>query len=150
MALTYLPKLKALDLFAGCGGLTEGLIRAGFDVIGAVEIDRQTSETYKLNHPTVQVWNKDIRDIHVSTVKRRLGLRNGTLDLLAGCPPCQGFSTMRTLNGNKAVNDPKNDLLMEFLRFVEELRPKAVMMENVTASRASAQQSILAVTSCEK
>lgn len=131
MASISLPRLKALDLFSGCGGLTEGLKRAGFDVIGAIEVDRQTADTFKLNHPTVHVWNRDVRDVRVSAVKQRLGLRMGTLDLLAGCPPCQGFSTLRTLNGKKRVNDPKNDLLMEFLRFVEGLRPKAIMMENV-------------------
>jgi DNA (cytosine-5)-methyltransferase 1 len=131
MASSSSPRLIALDLFSGCGGLTEGLKRAGFDVIGAIEFDRQTSDTFKLNHPTVRVWNKDIREVSVPAVKRRLGLKVGTLDLLAGCPPCQGFSKMRTLNGKKTINDPKNDLLMEFLRFVEGLRPKAVMMENV-------------------
>ena len=53
------------------------------------------------------------------------------MDLLAGCPPCQGFSTLRTLNGSVRIEDPRNDLLLEFQRFVEVLRPRAVMMENV-------------------
>ena len=53
------------------------------------------------------------------------------MDLLAGCPPCQGFSTMRTLNGKVTVDDPRNDLLAEFERFVEDLLPRAIMMENV-------------------
>jgi len=51
--------------------------------------------------------------------------------LLAGCPPCQGFSRMRTLNGKVNVNDPRNDLLLQFLRFADDLRPKAIMIENV-------------------
>jgi DNA (cytosine-5)-methyltransferase 1 len=123
--------LKAVDLFSGCGGLTLGLRQAGFKVIGAVDNDPLSIETYKANHPEVEVWSRDIRDLGVSSVKRKLKLRTGELDLLAGCPPCQGFSTMRTLNGARSVRDPRNDLLMEFLRFAEELRPKTVMMENV-------------------
>lgn len=127
------PRLRALDLFSGCGGLTEGLKEAGFDVLGAIEIDPIAGETYHLNHPEVHVWKADIKTVKGTAVRRKLKLRKGSLDLLAGCPPCQGFSSMRTLNGNKTVDDPQNSLLMEFLRFVEELRPKAVMMENVPA-----------------
>ncbi len=123
----------AVDLFSGCGGLTQGLKQAGFEVAGAVEIDPLAVETYEANHTGVCVWPSDIRDLSVSEVKRRLGIRKGQLDLLAGCPPCEGFSSMRTLNGSKKVEDDRNDLIFEFLRFVEGLRPKAVMMENVPA-----------------
>jgi DNA (cytosine-5)-methyltransferase 1 len=124
-------RLRAIDLFCGCGGLTLGLKQAGFDVVGAVDIDRLSVETYRANHPEVAVCEVDIRELRVSSVKRKLKLRKGTLDLLAGCPPCQGFSTMRTLNGSLVIEDPRNDLLFEFLRFVEGLRPRAVMLENV-------------------
>lgn len=124
-------RFVAVDLFSGCGGLTHGLKRAGFEVVGAVDIDSSSVKTYKANHPEVEVWQRDVRKLKVSSIKRKLKLRKGALDLLAGCPPCQGFSTMRTLNGTRSVKDPRNDLLMEFLRFVEKLRPKAVMMENV-------------------
>lgn len=58
-------------------------------------------------------------------------LKRGQLDLLAGCPPCQGFSSMTTLNGREKSTDPRNDLVLQFLRFVRGLRPKAVMIENV-------------------
>lgn len=122
---------KAVDLFCGCGGLTAGLKRAKFEVIGAVEIDKNSLETYEANHPEVVTWCDDIKDLKGSTVKRKLGLKKGELDLLAGCPPCQGFSTMRTLNGARSAKDPRNGLIMEFLRFVEEFKPKAVMLENV-------------------
>ena len=104
---------------------------AKFKVIGAVDIDHISVETYKANHPEVQTWHTDIKQLKVSSVKRKLGIKKGQLDLLAGCPPCQGFSTMRTLNGARSVSDSRNDLVMEFLRFVEGLKPKAVMMENV-------------------
>ena len=88
-------------------------------------------ETYQANHKDVISWETDIRDLEPIEVQLTLGLNSGDLDLLAGCPPCQGFSRMRTLNGALAVNDPRNDLLLEVLRFVDTLRPKAVMIENV-------------------
>jgi len=128
-------KPKAIDLFCGCGGLTLGLKQAGFEVIGAVDNDHVAVETYKANQKEVEVWEEDIKDLTVGEVKRRLGLKKGELDLLAGCPPCQGFSTMRTLNGGKRVRDDRNKLILEFQRFVEELLPKAIMMENVPGLR---------------
>ena len=91
-------KPKAIDLFCGCGGLTLGLKQAGFEVIGAVDNDSLAVETYKANHPEVYVWEEDICALTTLKAKRKLGIKKGELDLLAGCPPCQGFSTMRTLN----------------------------------------------------
>lgn len=121
----------AVDLFSGCGGLTLGLKQAGFRVVGAVEIDPLAVETYQANHKSVQVWKQDIRNVTATAMVRRLKLRRGQLDLLAGCPPCQGFSTLTTLNGHSDQDDPRNDLVLQFLRFVRALRPKAIMMENV-------------------
>lgn len=121
----------AIDLFSGCGGLTLGLKLGGFKVIGAVDIDPISIETYQANHDDVTVWAADIRDLDPSEIQSTLNLEPGDLDLLAGCPPCQGFSTLRTLNGSLQVDDPRNDLLLEVLRFVDALRPKAVMIENV-------------------
>lgn len=125
--------LLAIDLFSGCGGLTLGLKQAGFKVVGAVEKEPLAVETYESNHGEVHMWDTDIKDVSVLEVKNHLGLGKGDLDLLAGCPPCEGFSSMRTLNGSKTVEDERNDLIFEFLRFVEGLRPKAIMMENVPA-----------------
>jgi DNA (cytosine-5)-methyltransferase 1 len=123
-------KPKAIDLFSGCGGLTLGLTQAGFRVVGAIEIDPLAVETYKANHKRVVIWEKDISKISAGEVMRRLKIQRGQLDLLAGCPPCQGFSTMTTLNG-RIGQDKQNDLVFEFLRFVRAMRPKAVMLENV-------------------
>ena len=125
-----MKKPKAIDLFSGCGGLTLGLAKAGFRVVGAVENDPLAVETYKANHKHVVIWEQDIRKLTATEVMRRLKIERGQLDLLAGCPPCQGFSTMTTLNG-RIGQDEQNDLVFEFLRFVRAMRPKAVMLENV-------------------
>lgn len=122
---------KAIDLFCGAGGLTLGLRQAGFRVIGAVDNNELAVETFKANHRDVYVWQRDIRCLSVNTVKKKFGLGKGDLDLLAGCPPCQGFSTLRTLNGSRRVRTVHQDFVFEFLRFVRELLPKAVMLENV-------------------
>lgn len=124
-------KPKAIDLFCGCGGLTLGLKQAGFNVVGAVEIDELAAETYRMNHPEAVVWEEDIATLSTLSVKRKLKIKKGELDLVAGCPPCQGFSTMRTLNGGKKIKDDRNDLIFEFLRFIKDFEPKAIMMENV-------------------
>jgi DNA (cytosine-5)-methyltransferase 1 len=107
--MSIMAKPKAIDLFSGCGGLTLGLKQAGFRVIGAVEIDSLAVETYKANHKRVQVWQNDIRQVPVAEVRRKLKLERGELDLLAGCPPCQGFSAMRTLNGSFTPSQSDND-----------------------------------------
>ena len=124
-------KPTAIDLFCGCGGLTTGLKRAGFRVLAAVDIDPLSIKTYRVNHRKVKVSEGDIRKLDPLEVLKTIDLKVGDLALLAGCPPCQGFSTLRTLNGAVDAKDPRNDLLLEFQRFVEVLRPHAVMMENV-------------------
>ncbi len=124
-------QLTAIDLFSGCGGLTVGLKWAGFKVLGAVDIDPLSIKAYHSNHPEVMLWEKDIRRLYPGEMLSTLNLEKGELDLLAGCPPCQGFSKMRTLNGSIQIDDSRNDLLFEFSRFVEAIRPRTVMMENV-------------------
>jgi DNA (cytosine-5)-methyltransferase 1 len=128
-----LKTFAAIDLFCGAGGLTLGLKQAGFEVLAAVEIEPIAAETYGLNHPEVHLIQNDIRRIDIKRLKKHLKLKKGDLDLLAGCPPCQGFSSLRTNNKSVSVYDKRNDLLFEFLRFVKELLPKAIMMENVPA-----------------
>lgn len=106
---------------------------AGFRVVGAVEIEAAAAETYRTNHPEVHLWERDIRELSADEILTTLGMERGELGLLAGCPPCQGFSSMRTLNGGKRVIDRRNDLVFEFVRLVDALYPKAIMMENVPA-----------------
>lgn len=129
----------AIDLFSGCGGLTLGLKQAGFNVVGAVELETLAVRTYRANHKRVSVWEQDISKLSVYTVKKKLGLQRGQLDLLAGCPPCQGFSSLRTRNGATRNRDRRNNLIREMLRFVQGLRPKAVMMENVPGLKSHIQ-----------
>lgn len=124
-------KATAIDLFAGCGGLTQGLKQAGFRVLGAIDVDSLAAESYQENHPEVEFIQCDIAKVDVLNFRKKLSLRKGQLDLLAGCPPCQGFSTLKTLNGSRGDDDKRNDLVFQFIRFVEEFRPKAIMMENV-------------------
>jgi DNA (cytosine-5)-methyltransferase 1 len=122
-------KLLSIDLFSGMGGLTEGLRKAGFQTVLAFEIDALASETYKLNHTETEVITKDIRKVDIEEVKQKLNGKE--IHLLAGCPPCQGFSSIRRLNKPKPVQDERNTLINEFVRFVEELKPYTFMMENV-------------------
>lgn len=111
--------------------MTEGFKQAGFRVIGAIENDANAGEVYTLNHPEVHLWSKDIQSVTAKQILDALGLKKGELALLGGCPPCQGFSTLRTYNGGHRVRDKQNDLIFEFQRLVLALLPKNVMMENV-------------------
>lgn len=124
-------KLKAIDLFCGAGGLTQGLKAAGYSVVGAVELDELAAKAYAMNHRKAHLWNEDIRTIRGAEILEKLALKRGELDLLAACPPCQGFSTMRTRNSGKTHTDPRNGLILEVLRLIQELKPKTVMLENV-------------------
>lgn len=126
-------RLSAIDLFSGCGGLSQGLKDAGFDVLAAVEIDRKAQSTYRLNHPDVHLYESDIRKLDPASILEGIGLLPGELDLLAGCPPCQGFSRLRTRNQQTSVEDERNNLVLDFLRFIAAMRPKTVMLENVPA-----------------
>jgi DNA (cytosine-5)-methyltransferase 1 len=124
-------KHTAIDLFCGCGGLSLGLQLAGFHVLAAIDSDSLAIETYSRNHSKVHAIKSDIRRTTPSRLMKSLNLKPGELALLAGCPPCQGFSTLRTLNGRKSVVDPMNDLIFQFVRFARAFRPKAIMVENV-------------------
>lgn len=123
----------AIDLFCGVGGMTLGLKRAGFDVVGALDISELAVLGYEANHPEVKVWRRDLRRIRPDAMAEEFDFDvPGGLDLLAGCPPCQGFSRVRTRT-KIAVDDPRNGLVAQFARIAERLLPKALLMENVPA-----------------
>lgn len=122
-------KLVSVDLFSGCGGLTLGMKRAGFDTRVAVEIDESAVSTFKLNHRTSKVINRDIRLVTGKDINEYIG--DSQVHFLAGCPPCQGFSSIRRLNKRRNIRDERNGLILEYLRLVQELRPLTIMMENV-------------------
>lgn len=119
-------QLAAVDLFAGGGGLTVGLKRAGFQVVAAVELEPHAFATYKANHADVTAYRQDIRTVDGSALAAKSS--TGTIDLLAGCPPCQGFSS---LTSKYRRSDPRNALIGEMGRIVKEVKPLAVMIENV-------------------
>ena len=118
--------LAAIDVFAGGGGLTVGLKRAGFEVAAAVEIEEHAYATYRANHPEVYALKQDVRT--VSGRDLLAGARRERIDLLAGCPPCQGFTS---LTSKYRRDDARNALVSEMTRLARELRPRAIMMENV-------------------
>jgi len=124
-------KFRAIDLFCGCGGLSFGLRQAGFDVVAALDVDPLATATYEINHTRTKLIKDDVKKVKPTALMKELGMVAGELDLLAGCPPCQGFSALRTYNGNRFIDEPMNDLIFEFLRFVRVFRPKLIMMENV-------------------
>lgn len=121
-------EFKAFDLFAGAGGLSTGLEMAGFDVLFANEISPAYSETLKANHPKAKVVTEDIRTVDANALRRDVGLKAGELDLLAGGPPCQGFSINAPI---RSKDDQRNHLFLEYLRFVREFQPKTIIIENV-------------------
>lgn len=122
-----------MDLFAGCGGMTEGMFKAGYRVLAAVEIDKYAAQAYKANNDMrgVCLFEKDIKTIQTADIAKLLC--GEPLHLLAGCPPCQGFSTMRKKNKKRPRKDARNKLIWEYMRFVEDLRPITIMLENVPA-----------------
>lgn len=104
-------EVLAIDLFCGCGGVTEGLKQAGFTVIAAVDNDPICCQTYRLNHPEVSLLEKDICKTSARSLKSILGKRK--LDLLVVCAPCQPFSS---LNKSKKP-DERVYLILQSVRF---------------------------------
>ena len=125
-------KRIAIDLFSGGGGLTQGLKQSGFKVIGAIENHPACIKSFKMNHPEVLLKSMDIIKIDPRQYMDELNIQAGELDLLAGCPPCQGYSTIGTRN-RRPKNDPRNELIFEIFRFARFFKPKTIMMENVPA-----------------
>lgn len=113
-----------IDLFAGCGGLSSGLRSAGLTPIAEVEMDAWACETLRANFPEGRIIESDIRQIDDETIKTFAGV-----DVIAGGPPCQGFSVAGSTQFG--IDDPRNELVFWFLHWVELLRPRVVLIENV-------------------
>jgi DNA (cytosine-5)-methyltransferase 1 len=130
----------AVDLFSGAGGIALGLCNAGFNVVYCADVDRACEATHKRNLPAIPFERTAVEDIKGADILRASGLRRGELDLLIGGPPCQGFSII----GQREIWDPRNGLFREFIRIAEELKPKCLVIENVTGLATLAAGRVLA------
>jgi len=117
-----------IDLFAGAGGLSCGLEMAGFYPVLANELVPSYAETYRHNHPDTDLIVGDVRQVCAANIRERLGVKKGEVDLLAGGPPCQGFSINAPI---RSLDDERNHLFKEYIRIARELLPKAILIENV-------------------
>jgi DNA (cytosine-5)-methyltransferase 1 len=120
--------LRAIDLFCGAGGLTQGFRDAGFDVTFAVDKDATAMATYRANHPDTTTYLGSITEL---TPAQILDLAGGHVDVVIGGPSCQGFSTAGRKNGWVREDDERVHLWTHMLDVVEHLQPKAFLMENV-------------------
>lgn len=118
--------MTVIDLFAGCGGLSLGFIKNGYTVKKAVEIDSSIANTYKMNHPEVEVVVDDIKNIDQSGI-----FQKGDADVIIGGPPCQGFSMAGSRIREGFIDDPRNYLFKHYFNVVKTVKPKAFVMENV-------------------
>jgi DNA (cytosine-5)-methyltransferase 1 len=123
-----LRPLRAIDLFCGAGGLTEGFKAAGYEIKFALDKDKHSCETYQKNHPEVDVACASITDLTPEEIARRAG---GVVDVVIGGPSCQTFSTHGRRNAWVAKGDKRNELWEHMLAVVEYLQPRAFVMENV-------------------
>lgn len=124
-----MPKqLKSVDFFSGAGGLSCGLRMAGFRSILGSDIHPVYADTFQLNHPKAKVITNDIRNLSEYDILELTKLKPGELDLIAGGPPCQGFSINAPV---RSLDDQRNHLFSDYLRIAEILRPKAILIENV-------------------
>lgn len=125
-----------IDLFSGAGGLSCGLVMAGFTPLATVEINEYAVETYEKNFIENKKYKEKVfsRDIREKQIKEELynNLKNKNIDLIVGGFPCQGFS----MSGNRVVTDERNSLYLEMLEIVNKIRPKFIMMENVEGLRS--------------
>ena len=128
MKVEKVKLMKSVDFFSGAGGLSCGLRMAGFESILGSDIHPVYAETFALNHPGTHVITKDIRELSEQDILDLTGLKPGELDLIAGGPPCQGFSVNAPV---RSLDDQRNHLFKDYLRIAEILRPKAILIENV-------------------
>lgn len=129
--------IKAIDLFSGCGGVSCGLTNAGFTMTGAVEINKDAVQVYKNYEPLskVNVIIDDICNVEGKELLRVSNIKPNELYLLAGCPPCQNFSSQNR-EGRKKSRKEKEKLLFQYLRIIKELYPPFILMENVSGLKS--------------
>jgi DNA (cytosine-5)-methyltransferase 1 len=116
-----------VDLFAGAGGLSLGFEQAGFDVVAAVEIDPIHASVHAFNFPQCAVIPTTVRDLTGEAIRKAAKIGRRKVDVVFGGAPCQGFSMM----GRRALDDPRNSLVRDFVRLVHELDAKYFVFENV-------------------
>ena len=117
----------AVDLFAGAGGMSLGFEQAGFDVCAAVEIDPVHCAVHKFNFPNTAVLAASVQKVSGADIRESAGLGDSPIDCVFGGPPCQGFS----LIGQRVFDDPRNRLVLDFVRIVRELDARTFVFENV-------------------
>ena len=133
-----MPKtLNFIDLFSGCGGISNGLEQAGLNCLLGIDFTPAAVETFNLNHPNAIGICGDIQAIKTSEIKQLI--KNQKVDLICGGPPCQGFSTAGAGN----ADDHRNHLFLDFVRFVKDFKPSYIMVENVTGLLASKNENTL-------
>jgi len=129
-------KLKTISLFSGAGGLDVGLDQTGgFEALACLEVEEQFCETLRLNRdrgrfgsPGTKIIQADLSTYDPFDLMDLLGLKPGELDVLVGGPPCQSFSTA---GRRGTVEDPRGQLIWDYLRFVDAFKPRYFLMENV-------------------
>ena len=117
-------KLKVIDLFCGCGGMSKGLEDAGLNVVAGIDIWDKAIASYTKNFNHLSIC-EDINKLPPKTFDDKYKI--GKVDLIVGGPPCQGFS----IAGKRDKNDPRNSLFMEYVKYLNYFNPKAFIMENV-------------------
>lgn len=130
----------AIDLFAGCGGLSLGFEQAGFDIAAAVEIDPIHAAVHEYNFPYSKTICADIKNITGADIRKMAGIGDRDVDIVFGGAPCQGFSMI----GKRALDDPRNQLIGHYLRIVNDIRPKFCVLENVKGLTVGAHKQFLA------
>jgi len=123
--IMHAPRL--IDLFCGCGGLSLGAARAGFKLILGVDLDKRAIMAHQKNFPKSKHAHIDISTIDGDELLKLAGSSAGSVDIISGGPPCQGFSAI----GKRDVQDSRNFLIEDFFRLVAAVRPKVFVMENV-------------------
>jgi DNA (cytosine-5)-methyltransferase 1 len=121
-------KIKVVDLFCGVGGLSYGFAKDNnFQIIAANEVLPNMAKAYELNHPSVKVYCKDIKDFGINDLIKDFNLKEGDIDIVVGGPPCQAYSTV----GKRLIDDPRGKLFQEYYRVLKEINPKMFIFENV-------------------